>query len=185
MTSVYIVRRFPSLSLKRRMFTSHSRIVKKTAIISAIIEQLKIKAGHHLTAAKSAHAEATHEESIAEDKYDTRGLEAGYLAVGQARMMDEAADAIRSYANLFVKKFSAGDAVDLTAVVALSVNRKKELVFIGPAGGGVEVTVGKDILMVVTPESPLGQLLMGKKTGDRFKRKVGPFEDSYQITSIS
>lgn len=46
--------------------------MNKTIIIDAIIGQLKIKAGHHDTAAKSAHAEATHEESMAEDKYDTR-----------------------------------------------------------------------------------------------------------------
>jgi transcription elongation GreA/GreB family factor len=158
--------------------------MNKQKIIEAIIAALKIKAGHHLAAAKSAHAEATHEESMAEDKYDTRGLEAGYLAVGQARMMDEVADAIRAYGTLFIKKFTAKDPVDLTAVVELSVNKTKETVFIGPAGGGIEVVVEGKSLLVITPESPLGQLLMGKKKGDQFKRKVGPFEDSYRIKSI-
>lgn len=159
--------------------------MNKTSIIHAIIEQLKIKAGHHFTAAKSAHAEATHEESMAEDKYDTRGLEAGYLAVGQARMMDEAANAIRAYSTLFVKKFKPDDPVDLAAVVDMTVNKKEESIFIGPAGGGIEVTVEGKSLLVITPDSPLGRLVMGKKVGDRFKRKAGPFEDSYRITAIS
>ncbi|HMO51198.1 MAG TPA: transcription elongation factor GreAB, partial [Kiritimatiellia bacterium] len=159
--------------------------MNKTHIVDAIIAQLKIKAGHHFTAAKSAHAEATHEESIAEDKYDTRGLEAGYLAVGQARMMEEAAEAIRAYANLFIKKIGPGEPIDLTAVVDLSVNKRQESVFIGPSGGGVEVSVDGKTYTVITPESPLGQLLMGKNAGDRFKRKVGPFEDSYRITAVS
>ena len=36
-------------------------------------------------AARVAHETATHEENIAENKYDTLGLEAAYLAAGQAR----------------------------------------------------------------------------------------------------
>jgi transcription elongation GreA/GreB family factor len=50
---------------------------------------------------------------------------------------------------------------------------------------GIEVTVEGKSLLVITPESPLGQLLMGRRTGDRFKRKIGPFEDSYRITGIA
>ena len=42
-------------------------------------------------AARAAHETATHEENIAENKYDTLGLEAAYLATGQARR----AEAIR------------------------------------------------------------------------------------------
>ena len=36
-------------------------------------------------AAQAAHETATHEENIAENKYDTLGLEAAYLATGQVR----------------------------------------------------------------------------------------------------
>jgi hypothetical protein len=42
-------------------------------------------------AARAAHEAATDEENIAENKYDTLGLEVAYLATGQARR----ADAIR------------------------------------------------------------------------------------------
>ena len=42
-------------------------------------------------AVQAAHETATHKENIAENKYDTLGLEAGYLATGQARR----AEAIR------------------------------------------------------------------------------------------
>ncbi|MCB1070904.1 MAG: GreA/GreB family elongation factor [Kiritimatiellae bacterium] len=159
--------------------------MNKRTIVNQIIEQLRIKAGLHLTAAKSAHAEATHEEAVAEDKYDTRGLEASYLAAGQARQMEETAAAIQAYASLFVKKFSPGDPVDLTALVTLEVNRERQVVFIGPAGGGVEVQAGKTSVLVITPQSPLGTLLMGKKKGDVFTRTVGPFDDQYRVVSIA
>ena len=42
-------------------------------------------------AVRAAHETATHEENIAENRYDTLGLEAAYLATGQARR----AEAIR------------------------------------------------------------------------------------------
>ena len=42
-------------------------------------------------AVRVAHEAATHEENIAENKYDTLGLEAAYLAIGEAR----SAEAIR------------------------------------------------------------------------------------------
>lgn len=157
----------------------------KQHLITAILEALKAKAGLHLQAAKTAHDEATHEESMAEDKYDTRGLEASYLAAGQARMMEQTADALRTYGSLFVKKFAPDDAVDVTALVELSVNRKREFVFVGPAAGGVEVEHDGKTVLVITPESPLGALLMGGRVGDRFTRKVGPFEDKYKIEAVT
>ncbi len=159
--------------------------MSKQVLVAAILEALKEKASLHLQAAKTAHAEATHEESVAEDKYDTRGLEASYLAAGQARMMEQTAGAIRTYGALFVKKFGPGDPVDLTALVDLSVNRKRDYVFIGPAAGGTEVAYDGKTVLVITPESPLGMLLMGRKVGDRFERKVGPFKDAYRIEAIS
>lgn len=159
--------------------------MNKRDIIDAILEQLRAKAGLHLDAARAAHAEATHEESMAEDKYDTRGLEAGYLAAGQARQMEETAEAIRQYGSLFVKKFAAKDPIDVTALVTLEVNGRREVVFLGPAGGGIEVRAGRDTVLVLTPESPLGRLLMGRRKGETFTRAVGPFEDAYRVVRVT
>ena len=43
-------------------------------------------------AVRAAHEAATHEENIAENKYDTLGLEAAYLATGQARRAEPSAE---------------------------------------------------------------------------------------------
>ena len=58
-------------------------------------------------AARASHAEATHESSKAESKYDTRGLEAAYLAGGQARQAREILDSIKFYQSLIAKKLRA------------------------------------------------------------------------------
>ena len=59
--------------------------VKKEAVVKKIIERLQADLELYFKAARAAHFEATHEQSKAENKYDTRGLEASYLARGQSK----------------------------------------------------------------------------------------------------
>ncbi|MEI9963283.1 MAG: hypothetical protein WDM76_19860 [Limisphaerales bacterium] len=39
--------------------------------------------------------------------------------------------------------------------------------FIGPRAGGTEVLHDKKEILVITPQSPLGEQLLGKKSGDQ------------------
>ncbi len=48
----------------------------------------------------ATHEAATHAESKAENKYDTRGLEAAYLADGQRQRLHEIETALAAYRNL-------------------------------------------------------------------------------------
>jgi tetratricopeptide (TPR) repeat protein len=59
--------------------------MKKNELIQKIIASLAQSLANLQKGAQASHAEATHESSKAENKYDTRGLEAAYLAGGQAR----------------------------------------------------------------------------------------------------
>ncbi len=61
----------------------------KQAIVQQVIERLGLELQAPEQAARVAHETATHEENIAENKYDTLGLEAAYLAAGQARRVEE------------------------------------------------------------------------------------------------
>src|SRR5438477_10999225 len=90
-------------------------------------------------AARAAHAEATHESSKAENKYDTRGLEAAYLAGGQARQAREILESIKVYGSLHVKEFGASDPIDLSAVVEVETAGELGTYFVGPRAGGLEV----------------------------------------------
>src|SRR3989344_7944608 len=51
-------------------------------------------------AMRAAHETATHEEKIAENKYDTLGLEAAYLAAGQAKRVEEIKQSLALCQNL-------------------------------------------------------------------------------------
>ncbi len=156
----------------------------KTKLIRQIISSLSENLALLENAARASHAEATHESSKAESKYDTRGLEAAYLAGGQARQAKEILDSIKSYEALVAKDFSVEDSIGLTALVTVEANRVRSIYFIGPAGGGQEIEVGGKEITVITPQSPLGQGLMGKKAGQRWTASVGGEIVKYCIISV-
>jgi transcription elongation GreA/GreB family factor len=150
-------------------------------IIAALTRSLSILE----KAARASHEEATHESSRAESKYDTRGLEAAYLAGGQTRQAKEILDAIAIYESLPLKKFAPGDPIDLTALVELEADGSRSHYFIGPKSGGLEIEHQRKEIMVITPQSPLGQNLMGKKTGQRWTTIVGGSTVKYHLISVS
>src|SRR2546421_5416127 len=113
--------------------------LNKSKLLEQIIEALHDSLAVLEKAARASHAEATHESSKAENKYDTRGLEAAYLAGGQARQAGEILKSIKVYASLSVKEFGATDAIDLSALVELETAGEVGTYFIGPCSGGLEV----------------------------------------------
>ena len=135
-------------------------------------------------AARASHAEATHESSKAENKYDTRGLEAAYLAGGQARQAKEIQDSIQVYENLPLRDFAPGDPIELTALVELDSDGMRGMYFIGPRNGGLDVQVGRKEVTVITPQSPLGQNLTGKKAGRHWTTRLGGSTMKYHIVSV-
>jgi transcription elongation GreA/GreB family factor len=151
-----------------------------TKIVVALGESLEVLQ----RAAHASHVEATHESSRAESKYDTRGLEAAYLAGGQARQAREIIDSMKTYGLLATRDFAPGDLIDLTAVVQLETDGSPALYFIGPKSGGVEVNFNGEEITVITPQSPLGQNLVGKKSGQGWTAKVGNSNVKYKITKV-
>src|SRR6516225_7320770 len=113
--------------------------MNKTQLLRQIVARLSENLGILEKAAHASHAEATHESSRAENKYDTRGLEAAYLAGGQARQARKILNAINTYETLPVKDFAAGEPIDLTALVELDINGARSFFFIGPSSGGLEL----------------------------------------------
>ena len=159
--------------------------IKKTELLACIVEALHNNLAVFDKAARAAHAEATHESSKAENKYDTRGLEAAYLAGGQARQAREIQESIKVFRALHLKELGATEPIDLSAVVELETDRAIRTYFIGPRSGGLEVDYEGTEIIVLTPQSPLGQQLMGKHAGQRWTANFNGSRTSYRIVSVT
>jgi transcription elongation GreA/GreB family factor len=158
--------------------------VRKKKLILTVIERLKADLGLYHRAAVAARAEATHEQSKAENKYDTRGLEASYLARGQSRQVAEIEQAIEKFEKMPAREFAPGEPIDTGAVVELTSGREKNLYFIGPRAGGTEVIFEKREILVITPESPLGTQLIGKKQSEKHRLEIAGQKQEFTVTSV-
>lgn len=153
----------------------------KSALLASILERLRDEVELLTRAALATHEEATHEENKAEDKYDTRGLEASYLAHGQSRAAEEAAEAVAQFQALPAREFQPGEAIALGALVQLDDDSRY---FIGPRAGGTEIEHEGDTVMVITPSSPLGRQLVGRRQGDTISLQLGPRRQDRRITAV-
>ena len=157
----------------------------KRALIVSIIARLQLELDQLTAAALATHAEATDEENKAEDKYDTRGLEASYLAHGQSKAAKEAAEAVAQFSALPVRDFTAGEPISLGALVTLEASDRPAWYFLGPRAGGTEIVQGDRAVLVITPQSPLGRQLMGRLQGDTLQLELGGKRSASRVAKVS
>lgn len=159
--------------------------MNKQQLLEAIVAQLVGELEVYLRAAQASHAEATHEQSKAEDKYDTRGLEASYLARGQSKQAAEMQSAIKEFQDLEPRAFGKDSFIDLGALVELEQGKERSFYFIGPRAGGTEVAVNGKEILVITPSSPLGAQLLGKKQGERLQLTLAGNRNQYRVLNVT
>jgi transcription elongation GreA/GreB family factor len=159
--------------------------LKKQTVIQAIIAKLVEELKLYLNAADASRAEATHESSKAENKYDTRGLEASYLARGQSRQIAELQSAIAEFKKLDGNAAGSEQPVDVGSLVELSDGKEESFYFIGPRAGGTEVMVGRCEVLVITPQSPLGSQLIGRKEGEAITLTLPGSRQKFRVSRVS
>ena len=158
--------------------------MNKRAVIQKIVARLTGELQIYVRAAQFSRAEATHESSKAESKYDTRGLEASYLARGQSKQAAELEAAIAEFEKLDARKFADDEAIGIGALVELEHGGENTLYLIGPRAGGTEILHDKKEILVITPQSPLGEQLMGKKSGDQPQLTFGGTKQAARILKV-
>ena len=128
-------------------------------------------------AARAAHESATHEENIAENKYDTLGLEAAYLATGQARRAEAIRQAMAHWQQFRPRPYNTNEGIQLGALVCLlDAGDKQQLLFLGPDGGSMKLVCGAELVQVISSKAPLGKAMLGKCEGDEVSIQVQQFE---------
>jgi hypothetical protein len=121
-------------------------------------------------AARAAHETATHEENVAENKYDTLGLEAAYLATAQARRAGAIRRAMANWRQFRPRPYDASEGIQLGALVCLvDSDDKQQRLFLGPDGGSMMLVSGAQLVQVISSEAPLGRAMLGKCEVRRFR----------------
>lgn len=160
--------------------------MNKTLVLEHILAALRCDLTALQTAVKVAHESATHGESVAENKYDTRGLEAAYLAHGQAKRAEEIEIALRCYEGISSQALvHQCSEVGISTLVQLNdQDGLTRWLWLGEDAGGLKFSFDRKEITIVTPKSPLGAVLIGRKLGDAFELRVADNLMEYEIISF-
>ena len=160
-------------------------IMDKFLLQQQVLERLAEDLLQAEQAMRAAHETATHEENIAENKYDTLGLEAAYLATGQARRAEGIRRAMANWRQFRPRPYDASKGIQLGALVCLvdSDNRQQHL-FLGPDGGSMKLVRGAQVVQVISSEAPLGRAMLGKCEGDEVWIQVAPIRQQFEVLRV-
>jgi len=160
-------------------------LINKSLLLDKIIKTLEALYQDAFDAAMRAYDTATDDENEAENKYDTLGLEAAYLAQGQSKRVAECEADLSSFKKLneiktnSIKKITTGSLIYL-----VDESGKKYVLFLGPAAGGLKVKFEDINIAIVTPAAPLGSALLGRSVDEEFALKLSDVKKRYTITDI-
>jgi transcription elongation GreA/GreB family factor len=157
----------------------------KAKLVAALIAQLEQQLQTLLRSAASALESATHEDARAENEYDTRGLEAGYLAGAQAARAEQIRAEMAQLRQMPVRAWKKNEPVNVGALLELQDDDGKRGLYFLAIGRGATLSIGGKIVQVLTPVSPLGRELLGKHAGDSVELEVRGQPRGYTIDKVS
>jgi transcription elongation GreA/GreB family factor len=156
----------------------------KSALLELVLAHLAQDVAKAQASAQATRAGAVHEEARPENEKDTRATEASYLARGQAARVEEMVETITRLRFLDLRTFAADDPIGPTAVVHVHVDGEERRYFLVPQGGGLEVEHEGHRVQLLTPSSPVGRALLGKRAGDDFEVRVGRRLREYEVLEV-
>ncbi|WP_339408891.1 GreA/GreB family elongation factor [Pseudomonas sp. EA_35y_Pfl2_R5] len=159
--------------------------MNKSQLLQQVIARLEDDLLQAQQAALTAYETATHEENIAENKYDTLGLEASYLATGQARRAAAIRQTLANWKQLVLRAFDPQLGIQLGALIELSDDEDRhQCLFLGPDGAAMKLQQDGQTVQVIGPHAPLGQILLGKTVGDEVTLRVASGVQLLEIVRI-
>ena len=155
-------------------------------MLDEIIRALKSALQSATEAADQARDTATDVENAAENKYDTLGLEAAYLAHGQSLRAANLTADITAFENLPRKEATPGSKVGVGSIVIIvDESGNEQNLFVGPGAGGLKLNHQEKEFLVITPSAPLGQALLGCSLDDELDLILAGKPRHFEIIGLS
>ncbi len=161
----------------------------KQSLVDQLREQLSMTARAALTSRDAAAMEARDGATPDEKREDARAAhQLGTLGKAQQRRAQDAIAAADALAAFRPPALPGTARIQLGAIVEIEDDERGEgrTFFLAPVGAGMTLTGpgGDGHLSVVTPVSPIGKAVIGKKTGDVIDVTVDGELREWQITYV-
>ena len=150
-----------------------------------IISELEIVYQGAVDAAQRAYDTAVDEENEAENKYDTMGLEASYLAHGQSQRVEECLNDLITFKALHVIHVSPQTPISIGVLIYLEDEfGEEQIIFLSPVAGGLKILFDKREMTLITPSSPIGKKLSSSIVGDEISVNIKNDVKRYEIIKV-
>lgn len=157
----------------------------KEEILKELIERAKVELQTIEASAKAQHDYATDTDIKSEGKYDTRAIEASYLAEAEAKRVEELRLEIQILEEVDVNASQKLGEISIGALVELLHRDQRRFYFLIPTAGGTLLDVHGTPVLVVSVFSPIGDAMLGLKVGDVFEVETPKETREYQILGFS
>jgi transcription elongation GreA/GreB family factor len=161
-----------------------SAVELKEQLLQELIKRAQVELKALEDAAEANRSFATDQEFKAESKYDTRALEASYLASAEAKRVEELKLEIQILEEVDPLQSKKLGEISIGALVQLEHQGNVRYYFLIPTAGGTILQVGGLPVMVVSVFSPIGDGLIGLKVLDEFEIETPKEVRSYKVVSF-
>ena len=156
----------------------------KKKILDELISKMKNELATLESASKATREFATDQEFKAESKYDTRALEASYLASAEAKRVEDLKLEIQMLEEVDLDLASKSSEVCIGSLVQLKYLNLEKHYFLIPTSGGTLLAIDNIPILVVSVFSPIGSALLGLKVGEEFEIETPKENRNYQVIAF-
>lgn len=165
----------------------------------ALVDQLAARLRESMEDAKRSSADAREAartlQTESEKKEDGRAaIEYGSMATAQDRRTQKVQEELRALAQFYnrgLPRLTAKSPVELGAIVDVSIDgddgASERTFILLPAGAGTELTGpgGDGFLSVITPASPVGRALLGRRAGETIDVTIAGETKEWTLVEVS
>ena len=158
-------------------------MIDKKKIVESLIEKLVNELSEVESAAKSTKDLAQAPDLKSEGKYDTRAIEASYLASAQSKRVEEIKLDIQMLEDLAVT-IEPASKMQLGSLGLITCNGQERLYFLSTTSGGSMLMIDNHPILVISVFSPIGDAALGYGAGDSFEVETPKETRFYKISQV-
>lgn len=156
-------------------------MINKKVILEKLIENLEKELSVLEIAAQSTRDLATQDDSKSEGKYDTRAIEASYLAGAQLKRVEEIKTDIQM---LEETEIHPTEKIQMGSLALIEHKETARYYFLTSTSGGTILSIDEQIVMVISVFSPIGNGALGLLAGEEFEVETPKEMRNYKVLNV-
>lgn len=156
-------------------------MIDKKVILEKLIENLQKELEEVESAANSSKDLATADDLKSEGKYDTRAIEASYLAGAQQKRVEELKIDIQMLEEI---ELQSSDQLQMGSLALIEHKGQARYYFLTSTSGGTLLDINGQTVLVISVFSPLGSEALGLKKGESFEVETPKEMRSYKVLEV-